>query len=341
MIDKTIYVLIDYKGNFESKHNARPYRSGMNKNLINQYFTKSGYNTVFIELSEVINYSAIFWDNKFVIYTSSEDIGYFYKSYIEDIIYYLELCKAKVIPSFKYLRANNNKVFMELLRNSICDEESNIKSKVFGCYEEIEKNKNKLVFPLVYKQSEGAMSKGVGLINKSDELSYKIKNISESSNVFKELRELLRTKKHKGYIKESRYRKKFIIQNFIPNLDCDYKILVFSDKFYVLKRGMKKDDFKASGSGIRNFVKELPEGLLDFAHQFYQKLNVPNASIDIAFNGFSFFIIEFQCLYFGSFTLSYSKYFWQLTDNKFEMIEKESELEKVYVQSVVKFITVI
>jgi len=50
--------------------------------------------------------------------------------------------------------------------------------------------------------------------------------------------------------------------------------LIFSDKVYALKRGVKDGDFKASGSGIRIFVKELPEGLLEYAYSFYEKLNI-------------------------------------------------------------------
>ena len=33
-----IYILTDYKNIFGSKHNATPYRSGMNKKLLKKYF---------------------------------------------------------------------------------------------------------------------------------------------------------------------------------------------------------------------------------------------------------------------------------------------------------------
>lgn len=332
----TIYALTDYKGYFESKYNSVPFNSGMDQALLKQHFSDLGFEIIFIQVSEVINYPTAFWENQFVIYTSAEDFGFIYKTFFEDIIYYLELSKAKPIPSFKYLKANNNKVFMELLRYQF-NNENNIKTKVFGCFEEFEKISKNQNYPLVYKQAAGAMSTGVGLIKNHNEID-KLKKISRTKFLFKEIWELWRSIKFKNYVMESKYRNKFIVQNFIPNLDGDFKILIFSDKIYVLKRSAKEGDFKASGSGIRNFVKEIPEGILEFTYNFYKTLNIPNASIDIAYNGSEFYIIEFQCLYFGSFTLTFSEFHWILNEGKFEFIEEKSELEKVYANSISKYI---
>jgi hypothetical protein len=335
---RTIYALSDYKGNFESKYDSIPYNSGMDKNLLKKYFLAMGFEVVFIPFSEVINYSNNFWRNKLVIYTSSEDNGYYYKSYIEDIIYYLELSNAKVIPAFKYIKANNNKVFMELLRHQFNNEVRNIKSKVFGCFEEVEKIRNNLSFPLVYKQAAGAMSNGVGLIESIDELEHKLKKVSRTSNLLKELWEYGRSIKYKGYIRESKYRNKFIVQDFVKGLDGDYKVLVFSNKYYILKRDTRRDDFRASGSGIRNFVKEFPQGLLEYANLCINTLKVPQVSLDIVYNGKSFFLIEFQCLYFGSYTITYSDFYWCKTEeNGFVLTEGKSVLEAEFARSIAEF----
>jgi glutathione synthase/RimK-type ligase-like ATP-grasp enzyme len=336
---ESIYALLDYQGYFESKYDAIPYISGMDKKKLKVCFSELGYEIVFISFSEITNYPSPFWTNKLVIYTSSEDTGYHYKSFIEDIIYYLELCKAIVIPSFKYLRANNNKVFMEMLRYQINDEVfSKVQSKAFGCLEEAKVISESLSYPVVFKQAVGAMSKGVGLAIDRDDLIRKLKTISRTPGWFREIWEYGRNIKYKNYRRESKYRKKFIIQNFIEGLQGDYKVLIFLNKYYVLKRGLKPGDFRASGSGIRNFEKEIPEGLLNFAFGIFKELNVPNASLDIAFDGTSFFLIEFQCIYFGSFTLTFSDFYWQRTDKQFEFVESKSELEKVYAGSIVNFI---
>ncbi len=334
-----IILFTDYKGTFGSKCNAVPYRGGMDKKLLTNYFSEKGFEIEFIKFAEVIQYEILFWKGKTVIYTSAEDIGYEYKSYIEDIIYFLELNGAIVIPRYKYLKANNNKVFMELLRKSMPNKYLlGIESGVFGCLEETKDFLSKIKIPLVFKQATGAMSEGVGLgLNKKD-LITKLKKISKTPNLLEDIKDLLRPYKHNGYKKESRYRNKFILQEYIPSLKGDFKVLVFSNKYYVLQRGIKQNDFRASGSGILNYVRDLPEGLLEFSYEFFKELNVPNASLDIAFNGTSFFLIEFQCIYFGSYTLTYSEFHWQLKEKLFELIESKSELEKEYVNSIVDYL---
>lgn len=340
MNTKTIFALTDYKGNFESKYNAHPYNSGMDKKLLKNYFSALNFEIKFIPIPDVINYPNDFWEDITVIYTSAEDTGYYYKDFIEDIVYYLELSKANVIPPFKYLRANNNKVFMELLRHQFNKEIFNLRSMVFGCLEEAVDNCNKLTYPLVYKQAAGAMSEGVGLIKRQGDLIRKLKRISRTPNLFRELWEYGRSLKYKEYDRESKYRNKFIVQDFIEGLSGDYKVLIFGDKYYVLKRDNKKDDFRASGSGIRNFVRKIPHGLLEYAHLCLKTIDVPNISVDIGYKGESFFLIEFQCLYFGSYTITYSDFYWQRSGNDvFELKEEKSILEEEYARSVVKFCT--
>jgi hypothetical protein len=339
MTNKIIYALIDYNGNFESKYNAIPYHSGMDKSLLEKYFSECNYQIVFVKFAEVINYPPDFWTGKPVIYNSSEDTGYHYKDFIEDIIYYLELSGGIMIPSYRYLKANNNKVFMELLRHQLNNGIfNNLKSKVFGTIEEVNEVKAALNYPQVFKQAAGAMSEGVGIAKNQKDLISKLKQISRTPDYFRELWEIGRTFKYKDYKKESRFRKKFILQDFIPGLSGDYKVLVFSNKFYILKRSVKKGDFRASGSGLRKFEKEIPEGLLDFAANISEILDVPNASLDVAFDGKTFFLVEFQCLYFGSFTLSFSKFHWIRKNNQFELIESKSDLELEYAHSIAAYL---
>lgn len=336
---KTITILTDYKNNFGSKYNALPYNSGMDKTLLKKYFANNHFETVFVPFADILNYENSYWKNKIVIYTSSEDTGYFYKSYIEDIILYLELSGANVIPPFKYLRANNNKVFMELLRYSLGNELLNGNSaKVYGCKEELQSRCAIFSYPVVYKQAAGAMSEGVGMARNHTELIKNAKKIARTRNIFREFWELGRSIKYPGYIAQSKFRNKFIIQHFINGLNGDFKVLVFGDKFYVLKREAKKGDFRASGSGIRNFIKEIPNELLEYANKCFLLLDIPNVSLDIAFDGNSFHLIEFQCLYFGSFTLTYSPFFWSRTDcGTFILTEGESILEEEYARSISKF----
>ena len=167
---KKIYLLTDYQGRFGSKHNDIPYRSGMDKEKLEGYFKEGGYEAVFMNFSKV-DLNDDDWKGRIVLYTSSEDPGYHYKSYIEDIVYGLELAGARVIPAFKYLRANNNKVFMETLRELLIhDTRNGLKTGKIGCMEELDPGDEKIIWPVVIKSSAGASGKGVFLANSANEL---------------------------------------------------------------------------------------------------------------------------------------------------------------------------
>ena len=336
---KEIYALIDYKKQFGSKYNAVPYNSGFDKELLSEYFKQNQINLNYISFSDVMDFEKSFWFKKIVIYTSSEDTGYHYKSFIEDIVYYLELIGAHTIPSYKYLRANKNKVFMEMLRNTMIERKlCTMNTKVFGTYEELQKNISSLKYPIVFKNSAGAMSKGVGKANNPKELLQKIKRIIRTKNYFREVWELGRTFKHRGYTRESKHRGKFIVQEFIAGLNGDYKVLIFGDKFYVLKRDTKKDDFRASGSGIRIYTTSIPEGLLEYSNMCRKEIDMPNLSIDVAFINNKFHLIEFQCIFFGSYTITHSPFYWIKKNNdSFTLVNGESILEKEYCNSIVNY----
>jgi len=341
---KEILILCDYKGNFGSKWNAIPYRSGLNKQLLTNLFTNEGFNVTYQNINE-INYKKIS-SNKIILYTSSEDKGYQYKSYIQDVIFSLSLRELQLLPDFKYLMANNNKVAMELIRKNC---ESNllktIKSYEFGCLEEylsFYKENNELKFPIVIKEAEGAMSKGVFLAKNNKDLIKKIKKITFTKGIIYKIKDYLRTRKHENYIKDSIYRKKFILQEFIPNLNFDLKVLIFGKRVYICKRPTKENDFRASGSGASryNFGSdvEIPVGLFEYIEIIKRNFETPNISVDIAFDGKAFHLIEFQAIYFGTSIVNKSDGYYIKEGNKWIFESKKLELEKVYVDSIVEYL---
>jgi len=334
----TIIILLDYKSRFESKYTAVPYRSGMNKEKLRDEFISKGYEVKFLEFSEVkFRYD---WKDVIVLYTSQEDFDYKYKSFIEDVILGLELAGAIVLPAYKLLRANNNKVFMEILRDVIPFEGiKGITSKVFGTIEELESSIDSIEFPVVLKTAGGAMSRGVSLASNRTELISQVKKISRSLQPKSELRDFIRSKRWKGYIKESKFRNKFIIQNMIPNLANDYKVLIYGTKYFFLRRDVKKNDFRASGSGRFSFLKEYPEGMLEYAKSIRDLLEVPNISLDVCFDGKDFYIIEFQALYFGTTTIEKSLFHYVFSEGEFKIVDEKPVLEKVYVESIVHFLS--
>lgn len=337
MCMKKIYLLTDYKGNFESKCREIPYRSGMDKELLKMYFSEAGFQIEFLKFSDVDFKKK--WQDTLILYTSMEDFGYFYKGYIEDIVYGLEQAGAITIPNYKLLKANNNKVFMEILREQLEYEEvKSIKSFHFGSLEELESIVNEIDFPVVIKPAAGALSRGVSLAHNKRDLIKQAKKISRTRQIKNELWDLGRSYKHKGYVRESNYRKKFIIQNYIEGLDNDFKILVYGNKYFFFYRNTRKNDFRASGSGDFHFRKEYPYGMLEYAHRIHSLLNVPNISIDVCFDGKHFHLLEFQAVYFGTIGLVESPFHYARTKEGFQYIEEKSILEKVYAESIIQFI---
>ena len=339
---KTIYLLTDYKGHFGSKHNDFPYRSGMNKELLTKYFKKYNFKTEYIKFSDV-DFRKINFCNKYVLYTSSEDIGYYYKSYIEDIVYGLKVAGAKVIPDFKYLRANNNKVFMEILRDQLESEEiRNIRSFHFGALEEAMENSDNFHYPVVVKGAEGAMSKNVTLAKNKKSLHKILKKMSRTKNYKEELREIVRKYKYKGYKKESKYRKKFIIQEFIPGLQNDWKILIYGDKYFIFRRLVRENDFRASGSGQKDYHYgsncKFPDSIFSFAEKIYQLLKVPHLSIDICYKNNIFYLIEFQIIYFGTVGHEKSDIYYYKKNKNYVQKQNNLCLEEEYVNSILKFV---
>ena len=339
---KEIYLLTDYKGRFGSKHSTMPYRSGMDRNLLAEFLSEIGYDAKFLNFSN-IDFREMNFKDIPVLYTSQEDWGYYYKSYIEDIVLGLEFQGAKVIPSYNYLRANNNKVFMEILRDQFDDSGiKTIKSYNFGCLEELKAKIDKFEFPVVIKSAAGAMSTGVFLAKNKLELIKLAKKISRTKNLYQEIKDIGRTFKHKGYIKESKFREKFIVQNYVHGLENDWKILIFGDKYYIFKRPNRDNDFRASGSGNANYKygkdSDYPSGIFDFAQNIFKKLQIPYLSLDIGYVSNQFYLIEFQALYFGTVGHEKSNCFFQMKDKIWERVEIKISIEKVYVDSVVSYL---
>jgi len=174
---KYILALMDYKSVFGSKKFNFPYRSGMDKEKLRYFFKELGYVLEYKFFNE-IDFSSKEYIGRPVIYTSSEDVDYLYKSYIEDIIYGLEQMGANVMPSYNHLRANNNKVFMEFLREYM-GYTTNLKSRSFGSMNDLQMHIDSLKFPAVFKTSEGAVGKGVRLVESAEDLIRQVKKTTK------------------------------------------------------------------------------------------------------------------------------------------------------------------
>lgn len=290
------------------------------------------------------------YNNWYVIYPSSEDAGLFYKEYIEDILLRLSLDGAILLPKFELFRAHHNKVFMELYRTRLSKEYNTIKSTHFYGIDDLKNKIKNEKFPVIVKTSAGAGSSGVSKVDNFNDAVKRVKKmgrISYYNYYYSHKRQwihfwgrLLMNIRKIYYMDPPKKQEKMIYQTFIPNLDCDYKVLVFGHKYYLLNRKVRQNDFRASGSGYLEFPNKLTEKekkILSYAKDAYKQLDTPLLSIDIAYDGNICHMIEFQCLNFGPYTLQFSPCYYVFEED-WKRIEKKSVLEKEMANSYVTYI---
>ena len=332
-----LFLLTDYQDRFGTKYDAVPYRGGMDKELLKAEFMAYGFDVQFMMASVVFDRVANI-SGKVFLYTSAEDRNGIYKSFLEDVILSIEEMKGIVIPRYICLHSHNNKVFTELIRREWGEKVGdNLQSQCFGSLEELKRNGVRLSFPVVVKCPEGFKSRGVFLAKDMRQLMQIASSISRTPDPVKSVKDLVRTFIHKGFMPESVNRKKFLIQQFIPGLNNDWKVIAYGSKFYVLFRQNRKNDFRASGSGFLSFPTELPEGLLDFAERVKDYFNVPCISLDIAHHNGEYNVLEVQFLYFGTYTIQHSDFCFKKDKGEWRIVKENPVLEKEYARSIFEF----
>lgn len=333
-----IILITDYRDHFYSSTKTRG--ASVNLGILQNEFRSYELDIEIIHFSD-IDFRSNNYKGVPILYQSSEDRDNFYKSYIEDIVLGLSLSGALVIPEYKLLRAHNNKVFMEILRDiSEGDLIKNLRSHSFGTIQEYKNIIKSISSPFVMKPSSGSMSNNIRLFNNKDVSFNHAKKISNTFNVIDLLKYFAKSYFIENYIKESIHRRKFIVQNYISEVKNDYKVLIFNHKYYVLKRSNRKNDFRASGSGIFEWVSEIPVHLLDYAELVFQKFKVPYISLDICNKGDQFFLFEFQFLMFGTLTLEKSEFFFTKEQDKWVQIKETPSLEREIASSVVQYLKI-
>lgn len=355
-----ILIITDNSGKLFNKYvgpGEEHKREGVNINLIKRLFEEYGHCVKVIRVSEM-DFS-LDYKGHYVLYTSSEARGGVYKDYIENILLYLEKSGAYLIPSIYYFRAHHNKSFQEMMRKRFSETDLKCpRSIIIDDFDSLYDHLNSINYPVVLKMSKGSGSEGVVKVaGKKELLSYAKKMMliryrdyhdikrfwTNSIKVVWLLKEGI--KKILGLPttflqKDTIYCNSIIIQDFIKNLSGDYKILFFENHYYVLYRENRKDDFRASGSGRFIFPESVEEieDILDFAEKATAEIAMPCISMDIARSEEGCVLIEYQCVYFGNYTMQYSKWYYARERGIWKQHEAEYEIEEEYCRAVHQYI---
>lgn len=138
-----------------------------------------------------------------------------------------------------------------------------------------------------YKIIERAFSKGFSSYDPVGSLKERYRKWATGSSTFTDVLKGVarfayppRFSKVKG--KEIGY---VYFQDFIPNNDSDTRIIVIGDKAFALKRFVRKNDFRASGSGNFAYEKELfDERCVKIAFNLNKKIKSQCIAFDFVFD---------------------------------------------------------
>lgn len=261
-------------------------------------------------------------------YASSQYLQY--KLYIEDILLDIERRGGKLLPKYDLLKCHEDKFYQELIKRRLSIPSP--KAILIGSVEDPVEKCSSLKFPCVVKTPDGYGSIGVALLKNMKELKQYIeKNTCKTIGG-----------KRKKDIKNGDYPARvgrIIVQELIPNLNYDWKVLVFGNRLFTLKRYVRKGEFRASGSGNFDFNATPPEKLITFCYKVRRLLNTPFVSLDVVEKNDELLVIEFQCIHFGPYTAINSKRHYSITETlEINEIVKGIDINELYAQSLLESI---
>jgi glutathione synthase/RimK-type ligase-like ATP-grasp enzyme len=331
-----VILLTDYKNIFYCPHKFTYTSTDLEK--LGDYFKVLGYELQVKRFCD-IDFREKSYRNEIVLYQSSQDSDLHYKGYIEDIVLGLKLQGARIIPDFHLFRAHHNKVFMEILRDlTPNDAVRTLKSKTYGTYIDFLSDIDKIVFPVVIKAAAGDSGRQVALAQNAKEAKRIVRRLSLSLSL-KGVRLLIKKRHNPRFQPDTLYRKKFIVQEFVPGLNHDWKTIVFGDKYFVSMRPTRTEDFRASGSrGERTYPTDLPVGLLDYLEKVFQSFNAPYASIDVLWDGQKFYLGEIQFIRFGTGALIRNPHHWRRMDGAWTRVDGKCEWEQELASCIVDYL---
>lgn len=247
----------------------------------------------------------------------------------------------RILPSLPLLLAHENKGYAQLYLQKLGIDAP---QSWYLCHPD--DIPAQISYPVVLKSISGSNGKGVFLCESKQELLSRIEGLSPAFSPFIKLdhlrRRYLRNKRrYEGYsnfeaqsdadawLEYMRPGVAFILQQYIPGLDSDYRVIAIGERFYLMMRRAKKGDFRASGTKDFDFDASPPQGLLDYAEGIYQQMDTPFLSMDIGYRDGKCYLFEYQASHYGTGAIVRSKGYYQKASVAWEFVKGESILEQV------------
>jgi glutathione synthase/RimK-type ligase-like ATP-grasp enzyme len=226
--------------------------------------------------------------------------------FAKQLLYSLQMSGKKVFPDFNSVWHFDDKVGQKYLLESI--NAPLVPSYVFYTKKEAIDFVNQTTFPKIFKLKGGGgginvklvktRKQSIALINKAFGYGFKPfnawENLREKAQKFKSGQENIygiikgigrllvpttfsrMVPRDKGYV---------YFQDFIPGNDSDIRVIVIGNKAFAIKRKTRKNDFRASGSGILVYDKEeINIKFIKLAFEINDKIKSQSIAYDFILN---------------------------------------------------------
>lgn len=273
------------------------------------------------------------------------------RNYLKDLIRILMLNDNLLLPSYDLLLCHENKGFQELYKRSLGI------SSLEGTYlcSRDDLDAYELKFPLVLKSVDGSNANGVHLVRNRNELMKRISGMEERLSLADRLdlfrRRYFRTKRsmpgwenYHPVTDEKQYRyhispkTRFVLQEFVPGLSCDYRVIILGDKYYVSKRLTRKGDWRASGTKLFTYETEPNPAILDYARTFFDKVGLPILAMDLGQTDKGICLFEFQASHFGITPIQCGPGYFCNRSGNWEFISSKGKFEEDIAQAVSSYL---
>lgn len=234
--------------------------------------------------------------------------------FAKQLVYSLQAAGKKVFPDFHTAWHFDDKVGQKYLLESVGA--PLVPSYIFYDKKEALDWADSASFPKVFKLRRGAGSSQVKLAENKKEARKLMRKAFgrgfsqyDSSSNLKERLRLYRNNKTsllnvlKGVIRLG-YTTKFdrvagnergyvYFQDFIPENSSDTRIIVINNKAFAIRRMVRENDFRASGSGIIEYKKELfDEETVKLSFNLAERLNSQSLALDFVYSDGKPLIVE-------------------------------------------------
>lgn len=232
----------------------------------------------------------------------------------KQILFALQHAGIVVFPDFRTAWHFDDKVAQKYLLEALGIRAVN--SYVFVSEGEAQRWVRETSFPKVFKLRRGAGSKNVRLVKDRRSAMRLIKKafrrgfrpidaygeVAESWRKFKigraSVKELLKAVAHLTYpysVEKALGREKGYVyfQDFLPDNTFDIRVIVIGDKAFAIKRSVRPNDFRASGSGLIEYDKSnFDDQLIGLAFQYAALLGSSCVAFDFIFEKGTPYVVE-------------------------------------------------